>query len=63
MASKIVDELVALDPGAESSRAFLEAKWTAICTGMINEMITAAIIKVTVSGGSSAGDHAGIILS
>ena len=34
-----------------------------ICQGIIEEIIAGAIVEVTVTGGSSAGTHTGVILS
>ena len=64
MAALIVANLKAIDPSISGAmEAKLLARWTAICNGIIAEIIANAVTSTTVAGGSSAGTHPGTVVS
>jgi len=51
---------------ARTGKTMSEGDFNAIvdlCEGIIQEIISGAVVSVTVSGGSSAGVHTGVITS
>ena len=62
MADNIVTNLEVITPAITANRAFYVTQWTAICQGIIDDVLS-AVTEVVVDTGSSAGTYEGTITS